>query len=204
VFPTSTPEAAEVAVQAAARALRNGNLVVIPTDTVYGVAAMAGSEAGLAKLFRIKGRDAGKPIPLLAAGVEDVLAAGACMSDLERRLADRFWPGALTMVLQAGDAGEGFRVPNSPVALSLIARAGGLLRVTSANLSGEPPALTADEAVTALGGGVAVVIDAGPMTHGEPSTVIRVRHGTVEILRQGALSAAALAEAAAPADVREA
>jgi tRNA threonylcarbamoyl adenosine modification protein (Sua5/YciO/YrdC/YwlC family) len=180
---------------AAAGILGRGDLVILPTDTVYGVAAdprVAGAEE---RLCRAKGRDFAKPIPLLVAGLEQAVDYGAVFGEAERRLASAFWPGPLTLVVRVERADErgpdrrfeGLRVPDDEVALSVLRASGGVLRVTSANRSGETPAVSAEEAVRALGEHVALVLDAGPRT-GAPSTVARVEDGGVRILRAGAIA----------------
>lgn len=175
----------------AARVLERGGLVIIPTETVYGVAAHPGAAEAARRLAAVKGRDSGKPIAFLAAGIDDVKRCGVAWDSVSARLADRFWPGPLTMVLDLeGRDGEteGFRVPDFDVTRQLLRRCGGLLRVTSANLSGEPAALTAGEAVRALGGAVELVIDAGRVPGGTASTVVRVAAGEITILREGAMT----------------
>jgi L-threonylcarbamoyladenylate synthase len=176
------------AIRAAARALEEGKLVVLPTDTVYGVAAHWQCAAAQDQLYRIKQRDSGKPIPLLAADIQDIEKHGAVFSDVERRLAEHFWPGPMTLLLRTGNCVEGFRVPDHDIVRSVLRQAGGLLRVTSANLSGHPPALTAMEAVESIGESVSIVLDAGPAPGGIASTVVRVDNGKIVILRQGPIS----------------
>jgi L-threonylcarbamoyladenylate synthase len=178
------------AVEQAAAALGRGSLVVLPTDTVYGVSAdprLAGAED---RLRRAKGRDEDKPIPLLASDAEGVTAAGFAMDEAQRLLAARFWPGPLTLVLRAGSRSEGIRVPACETARAVIRACGGLLRVTSANRSGEPPALTAAAAAAALAPSVALVLDDGPTPGGVPSSVVAVVDGRIRVLREGAVSAA--------------
>ena len=185
---------AHLAVRDAVAVLERGELAVIPTDTVYGVAAHPGRPGAEERIYRAKGRDPSKPVPLLAASVEDVAAYGAVLGPLERALAERFWPGALTMVLHVlpGPDPEGFRVPSLPLTRAILREAGGLLRVTSANRSGDPPALTAAGAAEALGDAVRLVVDAGPAPGGTPSTVVRVCDDEIEILREGAIARACL------------
>ncbi|MDD3089688.1 MAG: Sua5/YciO/YrdC/YwlC family protein, partial [Candidatus Omnitrophica bacterium] len=105
----------------------------------------------------------------------------------------RYWPGALTLVLRIGDAWEGFRVPDHPVMLAILKALGGVLRVTSANMSGEAPALTAAAAIAALGSAVDLAVDAGPAPGGVPSTVVKIWPGRYEILREGAVPSAEIA-----------
>jgi tRNA threonylcarbamoyl adenosine modification protein (Sua5/YciO/YrdC/YwlC family) len=183
---------------AAVKALARGALVVIPTDTVYGLAADPRVPGAVERLCRAKGRDFRKPIPLLVAGLAEAERAGAVFSRAEKRLALRFWPGALTLVVGIQDAGgatEGIRVPDDPFTLALLRASAGALRVTSANRSGEPPALTAAEAAQSLGACVELVVDAGRLPGGTPSTVARVEGKRVRVLREGVVAAADLERA---------
>lgn len=168
-------------------ALRRGALVILPTDTVYGVAADPHLPGAEQRLFRAKRRPDEKPIPLLAADCRQVEAYEAELGTFGRALARRYWPGALTMVLKTGNRWEGFRVPNHPVTLAILKAVGGILRVTSANLSGKPAALTAGAAITALGPVVELAVDAGPAPGGVPSTVVKIGPGVFEVLREGAI-----------------
>ncbi|MCE9615169.1 MAG: threonylcarbamoyl-AMP synthase [Lentisphaerae bacterium] len=182
----------DAAVARVAARLRAGGLVVIPTDTVYGLAAHPDCPAAVEHLFTVKGRDAAKAIPLLIADAGDAHRFGAELSPFAARLAARFWPGALTLVLPVGGTDgrtEGFRVPASTITRALLRAVGGGLRVTSANRSGEPPATTADAALQALDHDVDLVLDAGPASHGVASTVARLAGDTVDILRVGVITA---------------
>lgn len=167
--------------------LKTGGLVVMPTDTVYGIAADAGDPAAARRLFEAKGRDSGKPIALLAADITDVCGFGAVLTSIERELADAWWPGPLTLILETPHGPEGFRVPDFDPVRDLLRCAGGILRVTSANLSGEAPALTAGQAMEMLGDSVDYVVDGGEIGGGVPSTVVKVCDGKIRILREGAL-----------------
>jgi len=171
----------------AVAALRQGWLIVIPTDTVYGVAAHWENEKAVEMLRRIKGRPASKPIPILASDCIKIENMKARFGRNAKELARRFWPGPLTIVLPVNDGWEGFRIPKHPVALAIIKAAGGLLRVTSANLSGHNPALTADEAVQELQDGVKLAIDSGSAPGGVPSTVVKITDENVAVLREGAI-----------------
>jgi len=164
----------------------------MPTDTVYGVAAHAGVAGAEEKIYLAKGRERGKPIPLLAAGIDDAERYGAELDAVEKKLAVKFWPGPLTLVLRVGDRTEGFRVPDHKVSIDLIKATGGVLRVTSANLSGDPPALTAGDAVRSLGPFVEIVLDAGHVSGGTPSTVAKVENGRIIVLREGMIGRAEL------------
>jgi L-threonylcarbamoyladenylate synthase len=179
------------AVQKAADLLRRGGLIIMPTETVYGLAAMPGRETAI---YRAKERERGKKIPLLAADVEAVRKAAKPLNEAESRLANAFWPGPMTLVLATPDGDEGFRVPAHDLAAEVTRAAGGLLRVTSANVSGESPALTAEEAQRALGLEVSLVLDGGRAVGEVPSTVLRIRGRHLEILRSGAIARDAVVE----------
>jgi L-threonylcarbamoyladenylate synthase len=181
-------------VEQAVEALRRGSLVIVPTDTVYGLAADPRARGAEERLFEAKARDRNKPVPLLAASLADIGKYGAALGELEKKLADRFWPGPLTLVLNVGERTEGFRVPDFEPALMLLREVGSVLRVTSANLSGRPPALSAGDAVSAVGEFVDVALDAGPSPGGTPSTVARVENGRIRILREGAIRLETLEE----------
>lgn len=167
----------------AARVLNAGGVAVIPTDTVYGLAAHPAFPAAVARLYAIKGRAAQKPIALLAADVAAVRAFGYEVPD---RLA-KFWPGALTVVVGL----EGFRVPDHAWTRELLRRCGGVLRVTSANLSGRRAATDAPQALADVGLSADLVVDDGLSPGGVPSTVVRVlEDGTSTVLRAGAVAIA--------------
>ncbi len=175
------------AIRVAVETLKSGGLVVLPTETVYGVAADPGVAGAEERIYCAKGRDRGKPLPLMAASLAAVERAGARLSPEARRLACRFWPGPLTLILNCGVRTEGFRVPHHPVTLAVLDAMKGLLRVTSANQSGEPSALTVEEAVAALGAHVAVALDAGPATLGRESTVVDATGESLRVIREGIL-----------------
>lgn len=180
-------------IAAAARLTSAGELVVVPTETVYGVAARAEDAGAMEALYRLKGRDRGKRISFLASGAE-VVRARVKWGEAAERLAAAFWPGPLTMVLENGEGGwDGFRVPDHPAALAWLRLLDFAPAVTSANMSGQPAATTAEAAARALGAGVALVLDAGPSPGGTASTVARVGvGGEIEILREGPISAGEL------------
>lgn len=192
-LPSSEPVDQKIIAETAA-GLRQGWLVIIPTDTVYGVAADLHNEKAVEMLHRIKRRPADKPIPILASDCMRIENLTAHFGINGRELARRYWPGPLTIVLPVGNGWEGFRIPKHPIALAIIKAAGGLLRVTSANLSGHEPALTADDAVRELHEGVSLVIDSGPAPGGVPSTVVKIENEKVTVLREGAISCNAIYE----------
>jgi tRNA threonylcarbamoyl adenosine modification protein (Sua5/YciO/YrdC/YwlC family) len=179
-------------------------LVVLPTDTVYGVAADLWNEEAVEALYAAKGRVREKAIPILLAGVEDALQVAVNFPDAARRLADAFWPGPLTLavpkrpdVLHVVSAYPtiGLRVPDHDGARAVIRAAGGALAVTSANRSDAPNSLTAQEAADALGEAVSLVLDGGRCPGGQPSTVVDLSGDALRVVRQGPLSEADLRKA---------
>ena len=174
----------DAALDEAAAVLNAGGVAVIPTDTVYGLAAHPGFPDAVERLYTIKGRESGKKIALLASDAAAVEMFGFPLPEKAARLAGSHWPGALTMVL--GE--EGFRVPDHAWTRSLLAKCGGVLRVTSANLSGGCPATDAPQALADVGLSADVVVDDGVSPGGVASTVVRVcAGGEIEVLRKGAI-----------------
>lgn len=168
--------------------LMAGGVVIFPTDTVYGMAAHPSQKDAVARICTIKGRPTGKPIALLASDREAVEHFGGHFHDVAKRLASKYWPGALTLVLPCGDGFEGFRVPAHDDARALIAAAGGVLRVTSANLSGEMPATCAVAALKDVGLEADLVLDGGVSPGGVASTVVKIaRNGVLTVIREGAI-----------------
>ena len=173
-------------IRRAAEWVREGELVIVPTETVYGVAVRADWPEARAKLFEAKGREEGKPVAFFAENLAAIRAAGIGVNSIAERLAAAFWPGPLTMVLQNSTGGwDGFRVPDHPVALAWVRELGLLPAVTSANRSGESAALTAQEAWAALAPHVALALDAGPSARGQASTVVKVMDNEIVLLREG-------------------
>jgi len=184
------------AVDDAARALLSGELVAFPTETVYGLAALRDNPEAVERLYRTKQRPREKPLAVFAADVASIQAAGAGLNRIERRLAQHFWPGPLTLVLSCGAEMVGFRVPDHPVPLAVLKRLGRLLYVTSANRSGRPPCRSAAEVAVQLGGALALIIDGGNCADSPPSTVVSVRGGQPVIIRSGAITPSAINEVA--------
>ncbi|MBQ7252705.1 MAG: threonylcarbamoyl-AMP synthase [Kiritimatiellae bacterium] len=183
----------------AAAALRRGGLAVMPTDTVYGLAARAADPEALTKLYRAKGRDAGKPVAMLVSGVEAVRRAGAALPPAAEKLAAAFWPGALTLVVPSAAPGmwDAFRVPDCAAALALLEAVGEPLAVTSANKSGEAPAKSARAAADALGDWPEILLDAGDLPETNvASTVVKVEGDRLVVLRLGAVTQEMLSRAA--------
>ncbi len=184
----------ETGLDAAARVLLSGGVAVIPTDTVYGLAAHPGFPAAVERLYTIKGREAKKPIALLASDADAVERFGYPITGKARELV-KHWPGGLTLIITPSpltphpSPPEGFRVPDHDWTRRLLAKCGGLLRVTSANLSGQRAATDAPQALADVGLSADIVVDDGVSPGGVPSTVVRVSpDGTVDLLRQGAVS----------------
>ena len=181
----------------AGSAIRRGELVVTPTDTVYGIAADAFNPVAVNLLLAAKGRGRDMPVPVLVASQQMADAVVEQLSDAGRALAEAFWPGALTIVARhtahlAWDLGEtrgtvAVRVPNHPIAITLIEQTGPLA-VSSANRTGNPPPTTAMDARLQLGAAVAVYLDAGPTpTAALPSSIVDVTGEQPRLLRAGAL-----------------
>jgi tRNA threonylcarbamoyl adenosine modification protein (Sua5/YciO/YrdC/YwlC family) len=186
-------------------------LVVLPTDTVYGLACDAFSHEGVKKLLDAKGRDRQSPPPVLIGTIAALDGLAIDVPELAKKLAETFWPGALTMILKAQpsltwDLGEtkgtvALRMPDHKIALALLQETGPLA-VSSANLTGKPAATTAKQAEAYLGASVKVYLDGGPSPKGEASTILDmtalvdsldesgniVTSGKVKIVRNGALS----------------
>ncbi|MDR0960700.1 MAG: threonylcarbamoyl-AMP synthase [Propionibacteriaceae bacterium] len=193
MFPLSDPEAAA----ACADALAAGESIVIPTDTVYGIAADATNPAAVDRLQALKGRDAATPPPLLIADAEVLPRIVETIPSGAAAVAEALWPGALTLIVDAqagspyyvgfGVATVAVRVPDHPQVRALLRRLG-VLAVSSANRHGEPPATTVDEAIAAFGDEVAVYLDGGPTPGAVPSTVVDFSQGTSgRVLRAGAI-----------------
>jgi L-threonylcarbamoyladenylate synthase len=164
----------------AAEALRSGKVALVPTETVVGLVA---AEAGLPRVREIKGRDADKPIALLCTSAEEAFALAANVPPLAVKLADLFWPGPLTLVLDL-PPGEtiGLRVPAGEAVRKLIEAYGDPLYATSANLSGEPASAATEEVDLQVLEAVDVVVDGDPGS-GEASAVVDLSGGKVRLLR---------------------
>jgi L-threonylcarbamoyladenylate synthase len=186
----------EARIRTAAEALRRGGLVAYPTETFYGLGALARDAAAVDRLVRAKGRPDGKPLPLVAG---DLAAVGevALISDDAACLAQRFWPGPLTLVLPArpglpaaitaGTGTVGVRVPGSEIARALARAAGGALVSTSANPAGGPPPVRPEDLEPALRARVDLVLDGGPAPGGLPSTVVALEPAGPRLVRAGAV-----------------
>ena len=189
------------AIVAAADLLRRGLPVVLPTDTVYGVGVLPFDAAAVERLYAVKGRPAEKGIPILLGDVADVAHVAGIIPSAAAALMAHFWPGPLTLVVPrrpelpanlSPDDTIAVRVPDHAVARALIRAAGGAVAATSANVSGQPPARSADEALAELGVRVAAVLDDGLSPGGVASTVVDCTSERPVVLRAGPLSAADL------------
>ena len=196
-YPVGDPDEREAAVEAATLAIRRGNLIVLPTDTVYGIGADAFDPAAVRKLLAAKGRGRDMPPPVLVSSVTTLDALAVGVPQWARALVEHFWPGPLTLVCtqQASlqwDLGDtrgtvAVRMPDHSVALEILERTGPLA-VSSANLTGRPPATDADQAEEMLGNAVTAIVDDGPTPGETPSTIIDVTLEQGRVLRPGALS----------------
>jgi L-threonylcarbamoyladenylate synthase len=199
ILPATDPQAIDQAIQT----LESGGLVAFPTDTVYGLAARLFDPAGIDRLYAVKGRDSAKAIPVLLSSPDELPQVTTGMNPAARRLAQRFWPGPLTLVVpRCPDLPEnlsnlptiGVRMPDHPLALALMRRSGPLA-VTSANQSGGENTCTAQEVLAQLGGRIELILDGGRTPGGSPSTVVDCSGAELAILRQGPITAADLQQA---------
>jgi L-threonylcarbamoyladenylate synthase len=205
VFDCSREDERESGIEAAVVAVLRSELVVLPTDTVYGVGADAFSAVAVAALLAAKGRDRTMPVPVLVGSEHMVDALVDQLPDSGRALIEAFWPGALTLVVRhtshlAWDLGEtlgtvAVRMPDSEIARELISRTGPLA-TSSANRSGHPPATTMLDARLQLGASVAVYLDGGPSADSLPSSIVDVTGDLPRVLRAGAIDLERLREAA--------
>jgi L-threonylcarbamoyladenylate synthase len=189
-------------IQRARRLLRSGQVVVFPTDTVYGVGAHAFQTEAVAGLYAAKNRPTTKAIPTLVAQIEDVARVARTVPAVAWRLAERFWPGGLTLVLPgakkvpsivtAGGDSVAVRCPDHPVPLALINAAGVPLAATSANLSGQPSPASVRQVLAQLAGRVPLIIDGGDCPGGVPSTVVDLSVSPPRLLRAGAIPVEAM------------
>jgi L-threonylcarbamoyladenylate synthase len=184
----------------AVEALRRGDVIVFPTETFYGLGADALNPAAVDKILLLKGRNPDNPIPLIVAGRDMLEEVVREFPAAAQRLADRFWPGPLTLVLPAKarlpaallnrDGGVGVRISSHPLARRLSRELGRPITATSANLSGRPPARTIAEALTYFSERLTVYLDGGVLAGKKGSTVIEVREGKLRTIREGEIGAA--------------
>lgn len=201
VLSAASPEA----LARAHEALRDGLPVAFPTDTVYGIGADLHNPQAIEQLFAVKGRPAQKAIAALLGDTAALNEVAASLNQAALRLAERFWPGALTIVVQrrldlpdnlSSDLTIGVRMPDHPVALALL-RLAGPLAVTSANLSGGANTTTAQEVLDQLRDRIPLILDGGRTRGGQPSTVVDCTTDEPRILRAGPITSEMIATALA-------
>jgi L-threonylcarbamoyladenylate synthase len=188
--------------QKAITTLKSGGVVAFPTDTVYGVGVDPFQPEAVRKLYQIKGRPDDKPIPILVGAIADVERVAQNLPEVFFQLAERFWPGELTLIVEAkelppeitaGGNTVGVRMPNHPLALELIRGFGGPIATTSANRSGAAPATSAAKVRDQLGDRVSLILDGGQTFTKVASTVLNLSTTPPQILREGGVSAEMLA-----------
>lgn len=211
VIDIRNAEDARDVVHRAVQALAEGQLIALPTETVYGLAASACRPDAVDRLLAVKGRPANQPLALAIKSAEEAVDFVPDLSPLARRLARRCWPGPVTLVVDNGhrdglvgqlprevlkvvvpNGTVGLRVPANQMSLDVLRMLAGPIVLTSANRSGQTEAVTAQEVVEYLDGDVAMVLDDGPCRYGQPSSVVRVKDNRFEILREGVVSEATL------------
>jgi L-threonylcarbamoyladenylate synthase len=192
ILPVSSPDAFSRALEV----LHGGGLVAFPTDTVYGVGALAFNSAAVESIYVAKSRPNEKAIPILLGGVDDLAKVTSFVPPMTLTLAARFWPGPLTLVVPkhpdlpeavSSAATVGVRVPDHPAARRLL-QAAGPMAVTSANLSGQASPSTASEVLIQIGGRIALILDGDRTPGGVPSTVVDCLGVEPKILREGPIS----------------
>lgn len=202
LFDCSDPEQRELGIASAFSALKGGRLVVLPTDTVYGIGADAFDSDAVAALLAAKGRGRDMPVPVLVGSWHTIEGLVYSVPHTARELIRAFWPGALSLVVRQApslqwDLGDAngtvmLRMPLHPVAIELL-RQVGPMAVSSANISGSPAAVTAQDARGQLGDRVEVYLDAGPSEQQAASTIVDLTGAHPRVLRQGPVTADAIA-----------
>jgi L-threonylcarbamoyladenylate synthase len=205
--PKKPPEDFEKALAA----LTRGDVIVFPTETLYGLGADALNGQAVEKVFQLKGRDPNNPIPVIVADPAMVEVLVAAIPATAKALMQRFWPGPLTLVLPARSGipaplvnaagGVGVRISSQPIATQLAASLGRPLTATSANPSGKEPARTVAEARNYFSETIEIFLDGGELESKTGSTVAEVLDSGIRIIREGEISAAALAHAIAPLNI---
>jgi L-threonylcarbamoyladenylate synthase len=202
VFHCADPDQRSRGIASAAGAVKNGRLVVLPTDTVYGIGADAFDGAAVAALLSAKGRGRDMPVPVLVGSWHTIDGLALAVPQATRDLIRAFWPGALSLVVRQApsvqwDLGDArgtvmLRMPLHPVAIELL-REVGPMAVSSANVSGRPPAIDADDARGQFGDLVDVYLDSGPSAQQAASTILDLTGPVARILRSGPVSAEGIA-----------
>lgn len=182
----------------AVAALKRGDVISFPTETLYGLGADALNGAAVEKIYQLKGRDPANPIPVLVADRAMLNILVAEIPPLAERLIDEFWPGPLTLVLPArkdiprpllnSSGGVGVRISSQPIATELVRGLGRPVTATSANPSGKPPARTVEEAKNYFSAEIAVFVDGGPLVSKTGSSVAAIRGDQIKIIREGEIA----------------
>ena len=199
---SKAPNEALENLSAAVQVLKGGDVIVFPTETLYGLGADALNDAAVEKVFQLKGRDPRNPIPVLVADQEMLHTLVAKIPTVAQKLMDRYWPGPLTLVLPGRKnipkplcnptGGIAVRISSQPIAALLIKGLGRPLTATSANPSGKEPARTLQEAKTYFADRVELFVDGGTLTSKSGSTVVEVIEDNVKVVREGEISASEL------------
>jgi tRNA threonylcarbamoyl adenosine modification protein (Sua5/YciO/YrdC/YwlC family) len=183
-------------IREAVRIIEAGGLVAFPTDTVYGLATDLHSETAIDRIYQAKGRDMTKAIPVLINSLDQIHQVALDLPDSARRLAEKFWPGALTLIVPrlpelpnnlSSSHTVAVRMPDYAPVLTVLQHCGPLA-VTSANISGAANPLTAEDVFTQLGGKIDLILDGGPVSGGVPSTIVDCSLEPAIIIRHGAIS----------------
>jgi L-threonylcarbamoyladenylate synthase len=197
VLPVDPEQIEDKLIMEAVKVIQEGQVVAFPTDTVYGLAADSSNFEAVAEIFRIKGRSWERPLILMIAEPEDLKRVVASVPKKARQLIAHYWPGPLTLILPrakstlsnicAGRETIGVRCPGNNISRVLIKRAGVPLATTSANISGQPSAKTAEEVKKQLNGKIPLIINGGPTRLGVESTIVDLTESPGRILREGAI-----------------
>jgi L-threonylcarbamoyladenylate synthase len=189
-------QASDLAISETLKIIRSGGVVALPTDTVYGIACSVNNSAAIQSLFKIKIRESMKAIPVLLADLNQIGQVAASLNENAKKLAQAFWPGALTLVVKKNDLlpdnltiypTVGVRIPDHEWLRSII-RNVGPLAVTSANMSGKSSPSTADQVIDQLNGRIELIIDGGECKGGISSTVVNCSGVRIDILREGEIT----------------
>lgn len=182
----------------AARVVRDGGVIAFPTDTLYGLGASVQHAEALRRIYDIKGRDPSKPILLLVPDFDVLRTLVTKISGAAQRLMEQFWPGPLTLIFEAsemvpqmclgGGTTIGIRLPDAPVAQALMQELMEPLTASSANLSGDPEPVSAQQVADSLGDRVDLVLDGGVCMDNRPSTLVDVSRSVPRVLREGRIS----------------
>jgi L-threonylcarbamoyladenylate synthase len=193
-----TKATSEASINAAGRVLRRGGVIVYPTETFYGLGGNPMDEAVVHRIFQLKGREMGKPIPLIASDRKAVFSAVAQWPPLADRLADAFWPGPLTLILparpqlplllSAHTKTSAIRVSSNPIAAALASALGGLITATSANRAGEPPSSDSSFIESVLLLQTDGLLDGGALPGDLPSTIVDLTANSPRLVRAGRIS----------------